>query len=278
VRDEGTQVVFSDSPPKHAHDRENQFGLSEQNKRTLETMVWADEGSRRPEAVVSFSGGLDSTVLLAHAMLEHSGYVEAVTFRYGQKHEIEISQARKICSDRSIPLTEITLPAVFSGPEGAGRSALTHANVEMPHMTYEEIANAQGPSPTYVPFRNANFISQCVAHALTIGAKFVYVAVHAEDAHNWAYPDCTPEFIGAMQNAVWVGTYHEVRLVAPFQYMSKSQIIHHGTTIGDIPWEDTHSCYEGTRPACGICPTCVARLHAFQDAGMDDPLAYRGRL
>jgi 7-cyano-7-deazaguanine synthase len=97
--------------------------------------------------------------------------------------------------------------------------------------------------------------------------------VHAEDARGWAYPDCTPEFIGAMQNAIYVGTYFKVRLIAPFQYMMKHEIIATGLRLG-APYHLTLSCYEGTSPACGRCPTCVSRLEAFRVNGVSDPIEY----
>src|SRR5262245_9556666 len=134
---------------------------------------------------------------------------------------------------------------------------------EMPHVTYEELQKAEGPSPTYVPYRNGSFLSLAASGALDMGADTIYAGMHGEDAHNWAYPDCTPEFIGAMQNAIYIGTYYKVRLVCPFTYMTKADIIKLGLDLL-APLHLTMSCYEGRDPACGVCPTCIARLEAFK--------------
>ena len=144
---------------------------------------------------------------------------------------------------------------------------------EMPHATYEELQKAEGPSPTYVPYRNGTFLSLSASHALANECDTIYAGMHSEDAHNWAYPDCTPEFIGAMQNAIYIGTYFKVRLVCPFTYMTKKEIVLLGVTL-NVPFNLTMSCYEGRSPACGVCPTCVARLEAFKSLGFEDPLPY----
>jgi 7-cyano-7-deazaguanine synthase len=85
--------------------------------------------------------------------------------------------------------------------------------------------------------------------------------------------DCTPEFIGAMAGAIYVGTYHQVRLETPLEWMAKRDVVLRGAELG-VPFAITHSCYEGLRPACGKCPTCVERLAAFEAAGLIDPLEY----
>jgi 7-cyano-7-deazaguanine synthase len=124
-----------------------------------------------------------------------------------------------------------------------------------------------------VPYRNGTFLSHAASLALEIEADMIYAGMHAEDAHNWAYPDCTPEFIGAMQNAIYIGTYYKVRLVAPFTYKSKADIVELGIKLG-APLHLTWSCYEGGAVACGICPTCIGRLEAFRSLGQTDPIEY----
>lgn len=221
-------------------------------------------------AMVVLSGGLDSATALALAHERHL-HVKSLSFDYGQRHKVELDQARAIAK-------------YYGNPHHTAHVALGHGGVlmpnfqargfdEMPHMTYEELAQQEGPSPTYVPYRNGTFLSIAASYALEQNCDTIYAGMHAEDAHNWAYPDCTPEFIGAMQNAIYVGTYHKVRLVCPFTYMSKADIISEGVRLG-VPFHLTHSCYEGMRPACGKCPTCVARLHAFAQAMVEDPLEY----
>ena len=89
-------------------------------------------------------------------------------------------------------------------------------------------------------------------------AEAVYYGAHAEDAKNWAYPDCTPEFIGAQANAIYIGTYHKIRLHTPWMWLRKDEIITDGERLG-VPWHLTWSCYKGGEFHCGSCPTCLAR-------------------
>ena len=140
-------------------------------------------------------------------------------------------------------------------------------------LSYEEIKNSEGPSPTYVPFRNANLLSIATAIAQIQKCDIVYFGAHADDAHNYAYPDCTPEFIGAMANAINVGTYYTVRLKTPIMWMTKGEVVAMGSNY-NIPFELTYSCYEGTEIHCGECPTCISRQVAFEEARVDDPTEY----
>jgi 7-cyano-7-deazaguanine synthase len=221
-------------------------------------------------AVIAFSGGLDSTTLL-YSILPNTDRILALTFEYGSRHgEREWEAAVKILHAwPGIEHRRIHMPReVFRG----GKSALMN-EAFMPHQTYQEINESVGPSPTVVPFRNANIISMCASIASAQGYSEVYVATHATDSHNWAYPDCSPEFMGAMANAVYVGTYHQVRLVTPFTWLTKIDIVERAATFG-VPVQLTRSCYEATEVACGICPTCVERIEAFQVQGLIDPIKY----
>lgn len=217
------------------------------------------------KALVVLSGGLDSTTALALAKKENKA-VEALSFFYGQRHDREVVQATLIAGHFSAQhfVQEVTL--------GKG-GVLMDQDSAMPQMTYEELGETVGPSPTYVPYRNGTFLSLAASHALERNCDLIYAGMHGEDAHNWAYPDCTPEFIGAMQNAIYIGTYYKVRLVAPFTYMTKAEVVRLGAEL-QVPFELTHSCYEGKRPACGKCPTCIGRLEAFKANGYHDPLEY----
>lgn len=225
------------------------------------------------KGVVLLSGGLDSTTALALA-LQECETVHCVSCHYGSKHNEAENQAARMVVDAyrregaDITHQNIVLPDIFVG----ANSALM-GEIDMPHMTYQEIHESEGPSPTVVPFRNANLISVATAIAVSQGAQVVYIAAHGEDAHNWAYPDCTPEFLGAMANAVYIGTYNQVRLVFPFIWMMKSDIVELAYELG-APLEYTWSCYEGGDIHCGVCPTCVERKQAFADAGVDDPTEY----
>lgn len=227
-----------------------------------------DDGAGKLGALVVLSGGLDSTVALAHAVQEHGQErVSTISFYYGQRHDVEVKAAKEIADYYHVPHF---VQEVWLGRGGV----LMDPEAEMPHKTYEELGAAQGPSPTYVPYRNGTFLSLAASHAMEMSCSLIYAGMHAEDAHNWAYPDCTPEFLGAMQNAIYVGTYHKVRFIPLFTYNKKWEIVAYGLDL-KVPFEKTHSCYEGQRPACGKCPTCVARLEAFKELDEVDPLPYQ---
>src|SRR5580765_4350218 len=224
------------------------------------------------KAIVLLSGGLDSSTMLAMAIKRdglHPRDITALSLYYGQKHEVELIQAQKVASYYEVRTLQKELD---SGTFKSDESSLT-GNREMPHETYQELMAGEGPSPTYVPFRNGNLLSAATSLGLTLQASLVYFGAHSEDAHNWAYPDCTPEFIGAMANAIYVGSYFKVRLVTPLEWMMKKDIVKVGLDL-NVPYDITHSCYEGRRPACGKCPTCVERLAAFEANGVRDPLEY----
>lgn len=220
------------------------------------------------DAVLLLSGGMDSTTMLG-VLREDKANVLAVSFDYGQKHSAEISKAAIVARHYGVEHKVVQIPNVF-GDE----STVMKGGPHQPRKTYKEIAESVGPSPTVVPFRNANMISLATAIAVVEGATTVYAAVHAEDARGWAYPDCTPEFSGAMANAVRVGTYDKVRYFTPFQWAMKADIVRMGLAI-DVPYNLTMSCYDGLEPACGECPTCVERLEAFKANDYPDPILYQ---
>lgn len=249
------------------------------------------------KAFVLLSGGLDSTTALGLAIEAFNGNVEAISIDYGQRHIKETVRAKEICEHYGIQHTILNLRGLMNG-DGV---MLTDSSVDVPDISYDEIV---GVSPTYVPFRNGTMISAITAHAqkyvmqqieeekskqindgfspesasvmATAVAKdlcAIYVGVHGEDALNWAYPDCTPEFVGAMANAIYIGTYFSVRLIAPFTHASKADIVSVGTKL-NVPYELTWSCYKGEEYHCGTCPTCRSRKQAFADAGVIDPTHY----
>ena len=124
-----------------------------------------------------------------------------------------------------------------------------------------------------MPFRNGIFTSIATAHALQVGVDTVMIGVHAEDSRNWAYPDCSTEFVGAMSCAVYIGTYQKVRLVAPLVNFTKADVVRESARVFS-PIHLTRSCYTGKVHSCGVCPTCRSRLEAFRSLGMIDPIEY----
>lgn len=224
-------------------------------------------------AVVLLSGGIDSTVCAAIAAEElHSSNVIPLSVVYGQKHSQEIIAAQQV----SKKLCLADKPEIITIPEVIYKGnpcALLDADVEVPKTTYEDVSKAYGVSPMYVPYRNGLLLSLATAYAMRVGASVIYYGAHCEDARNWAYPDCTPEFNGAMMNAIYIGTYQEVRLVTPLQWLSKAEVVKTGLELG-VPFELTYSCYSGRDKHCGQCATCVSRINAFRINKAIDPVEY----
>lgn len=224
-------------------------------------------------AYVLLSGGIDSTTCLYIADQEFKGAIVGVSIDYGQRHKKEIEFARRACDKLLIQHHVITLPNVIPPT-----SMLLNTKQEIPNISYDEI---KGISPTYVPFRNGLMLSALTALAqaefqnIKIAEKewAIYFGAHAEDAANWAYPDCTPEFIGAMANAIYIGSYSTIRLHTPLQWLTKQEIVRKGELLR-IDWSMTWSCYAGGAVHCGVCPTCRARKTAFIKASVVDPTRY----
>ncbi len=220
------------------------------------------------KAFVLHSGGIDSTTCLYLAIGDVGlSNTTAISMHYGQRHSKEIESAIKICERLGVP--HRTAKMADQPP-----SMLTDDKQEIPGAKYEDFP--EGKSPTYVPFRNGQMLSYITALATAEVPEddtYIYFGAHAEDAHNWAYADCTPEFIGAMASAIYIGSYHKARLRTPLEWLNKHQIIQLGHQF-DIPWELTWSCYAGGEKHCGTCPTCQARHRGFMDAGIFDPTEY----
>ena len=217
--------------------------------------------------IVLHSGGIDSTTCLYMAVKAYGREnVCALSMHYGQRHEKELTHAETIAENLGVEHHIVKLAAELP------MSMITNPDAKIPSVSYEELG--EGVSPTYVPFRNGNLLSHVAAIAQSQGVSAIYFGAHAEDAHNWAYPDCTPEFIGAMANAIYIGTYRQVRLITPLEWLTKSEVIRVGNAL-NIPWSLTWSCYKGEELHCGVCPTCRARQDAFAAASTLDPTHYR---
>lgn len=232
------------------------------------------------KAAVLLSGGIDSTVVLYMAVKEHGAEnVIGLSIAYGQRHKKEIEYASKSCEALGVARKIIDIGSIIP------TTMLTDESREVPNISYNDIV---GTSPTYVPYRNGLMLSVAasVFHGGLLNGEFgdpgsveiqgehaLYYGAHAEDAQGWAYPDCTPEFNGAMANAIYIGTYTQVRLCTPLQWMTKDGIIRFGQALG-VNWENTWSCYKGGDVHCGECPTCRARRAGFNLAGVADPTQY----
>jgi len=212
------------------------------------------------------SGGLDSTTLVAWIGEHHPGEpLEAVSVRYGQKHAIELEAARAVAAHYGLLQRALELPQI-------GASALTDPDRPLPEG--RDLDSVRGVAPSYVPARNLLFLASLASIADPAGPGVLWLGVHHDD--HTGYPDCRPEFVAAADEAVRSGTQHGLRVQAPFVTWAKSAILAWGLAHG-VPYELTHSCYQGRRPACGVCDTCQARLAAFAAVGVPDPLPYERR-
>jgi 7-cyano-7-deazaguanine synthase len=231
--------------------------------------------AKKSKAVVLLSGGMDSCVTAAIARLTHD--VALLHANYGQRTARRERSAFDAIAD-SFGVNE-RLVVELNYFSAIGASALTDTRIAVPEQTSSAqnvVHNAEIPV-TYVPFRNAHFLSVAVSWAEAIGANAVYIGAVAEDSSG--YPDCRPEYYRVFQELVKVGTRPETRIeiAMPVIEMRKNEIIQRGIEL-DAPLHLTWSCYQGEALACGVCDSCVLRLRAFAQAGRTDPIAYRARV
>jgi 7-cyano-7-deazaguanine synthase len=229
--------------------------------------------SEKPKAVVLLSGGMDSCVTTAIANQTHR--LALLHASYGQRTEKRERRAFDEIAD--FYGARERLVARFDVFRQIGGSALTDAGMAVPEAG-EAVGAADAKIPvTYVPFRNAHFLSAAVSWAEVIGANAIFIGAVAEDSSG--YPDCRPEYYQAFENVIREGTRPETRIeiATPVIAMRKSEIVRRGVELG-APLERSWSCYQFEDEACGVCDSCRLRLRAFAEAGAADPIAYRDRL
>jgi 7-cyano-7-deazaguanine synthase len=228
---------------------------------------------KNSKAVVLLSGGIDSATTLAVA--ESQGYeLYALSFRYGQRHRVEIDAARRIArmiGVRKHLVMNLDLRKI-------GGSALTD-DMNVPKRL--SVADITKKIPvTYVPARNTIFLSFALAWAEVLGADHIFIGVNALDYSG--YPDCRPEYIRAFEKMARLATKagvedkRRIKIHAPLIHMSKGQIIRTGIKLG-VDYRLTHSCYDppAAGVACGRCDSCLLRLKGFREAGIRDPIKYK---
>jgi 7-cyano-7-deazaguanine synthase len=233
---------------------------------------WIEIMSEKKKAVALLSGGLDSTTATAIALNE--GYAAyAMSFRYGQRHEVELESASRAASALGVEkhlIVDIDLRAI-------GGSALTD-DIAVPKLR-SAAEMSSGIPATYVPARNTIFLSFALAWAETLSAADIFIGVNALDYSG--YPDCRPEYIEAFEHMANLATKAGVeglmrlRIHAPLIAMTKAEIIKRGLELG-VDYSLTHSCYDPMPEglACGKCDSCLLRLKGFAEAGASDPLRY----
>jgi 7-cyano-7-deazaguanine synthase len=246
-----------------------------------------DERANLRRALVLFSGGVDSTTTLYIAREEGFAPV-ALTFSYGQRHEVEVEMARRRAGQLGVPwrLARIDL-------RETGGSALTSDEIDVPRgRRDEEIARGPIP-PTYVPARNTIFLAHALARAEVEGIDDIFIGVNAVDYSG--YPDCRPGFIESFERMANLACRRfteedaRLRIHAPLIHRTKAEIIRRGTELG-VDYSLTWSCYSplwtdaaekasaaapGARAvACGECDSCLLRKKGFREAGIEDPTQY----
>ncbi|MFD6334063.1 7-cyano-7-deazaguanine synthase QueC [Streptomyces niveus] len=225
-------------------------------------------------AIVLLSGGLDSTTVLAIA--KEQGYTPyALSFRYGQRHSVELEAAKRVVETQGAArhvIADIDL-RVFGG------SALT-SDIEVPKHDSLDHTEEGGVPITYVPARNTIFLSFALAYAETVNASDIFTGVTAVDYSG--YPDCRPEYIDAYAKMANLATRagvegtQQLKIHSPLMEMSKADIVREGLRLG-VDYSITSSCYDPDEQgrACGHCETCLLRLKGFAEAGSTDPVRYQ---
>jgi 7-cyano-7-deazaguanine synthase len=232
--------------------------------------------SEMSKAVVLLSGGMDSSVCAAIARERFgAGRIALLHAGYGQRTEERERRAFDAIAGFYGVSQSQRLVVQLDHFRAIGGSALTDKRIAVPENELSAEGSHGSAIPvTYVPFRNAHFLSVAVSWAETIGAGAVYIGAVAEDSSG--YPDCRAEYYEVFRHLVREGTRPEthIEIATPVITLKKSEIVRRGLELG-APLHLTWSCYQNEDRACGVCDSCLLRLKAFADAGVVDPTPYR---
>jgi 7-cyano-7-deazaguanine synthase len=226
------------------------------------------KASQQANVVVLLSGGMDSTVCAMLAVRNHgAANTAALHISYGQRTDARERKAFQSICDRVDIHTRLRFRTPFF--RAIGGSALTDEQINVPDAPSE--IGAEIPV-TYVPFRNAHFLSAATSWAEVLGATRIYIGAVQQDSSG--YPDCRPEFYRGFNEAIRTGTREgTIQIETPLIGLRKAEIVTLGLELG-TPFDLTWSCYSREDQACGVCDSCVLRLRAFAAAGARDPLPY----
>lgn len=213
------------------------------------------------DTLLVLSGGMDSTTML----FDYAAQIAlAVSFDYGSNHNVrEIACAADNC--KKLCIEHIVIPLEFMGKYF--HSSLLEGAEAIPEGHYA----ADNMKSTVVPFRNGIMLSIAAGLAESRGLSKVMIANHAGD--HTIYPDCRPQFIEAMGEAISAGTFADITLLAPYTNLTKTDIARRGKEKG-VDFALTYSCYKGGELHCGRCGTCIERKEALKEAGIEDPTLY----
>ena len=215
------------------------------------------------DCLIILSGGMDSVTLLH----EYASRIAlAVTFDYRSTQNARERRCA-VSNCRRLGIPHLVVDAAFI--HDYFDSALLRSADDIPEGSYNE----GNMSSTVVPFRNGVMLSIACGIADSRGLRHVMIANHGGD--HFVYPDCRPEFIAAMSEAMSAGTDGNVDILAPYTLLSKAEIARRGAKFG-VDFADTYSCYKGGENHCGKCATCIERRQALADAGIEDPTVYEG--
>ncbi len=227
----------------------------------------------RSRSVVCLSGGMDSTVCATLAARDYDSY--GLHFSYGQRTQgRELQAARDVAKAVGLKdLMELDTDLF----RRIGGSALTDSTMDVPEAVDGAMRGAASRAGsevpvTYVPFRNAHFLSAAVSWAEVLGATTVFMGAVEQDSSG--YPDCRPAYYEAFNDLIRMGTKEgEIKVVTPLIKLRKHEIVTLGVELG-APLHVSWSCYSGETEACGVCESCDLRLRAFAAAGLADPIPY----
>jgi len=225
---------------------------------------YLDSTEKRKGAVVSVSGGADSTTVVY--MLAALGYeVQGISFDYGQNNSKEVEYAKHHCALLNIPYLRIDVTDVFNITKKV--CALTSGSENVPR--FEDVVGSP-EVPTLVPGRNLIFMAISATTAESTGMDTIALGIQAADSSN-GYYDVTESWRSGVQKVLDENRNHPIKILAPIVSITKSEIIRIGLELG-LDYQTTMSCYKGTEPACGECGECIDNRSAFQRAGLvDDP-------
>ena len=233
-------------------------------------------GTIRPKAVVLLSGGMDSCVTAAIAARECR--LAALHVSYGQLTQARESHAFEEIADFYGISERLVVDQSYLGRIGG--SALTDARIPLreadPSASLRAGLKATDIPASYVPFRNAHFLSVAVSWAEVIGAGRIYIGAVQQDSSG--YPDCRPEYYHIFNRLIHAGTRPETRveILTPLIHMRKHEIVKKGVELG-APFHLSWSCYRSSEKACGTCDSCALRRRAFEQAGVEDVIPYQRR-
>jgi len=227
-----------------------------------------DQSSNKPKAVVLMSGGMDSCVTAAIASQDYG--IAGLHAGYGQRTERRELQCFHAIADHFGVIERLAVR--LDHFHAIGGSSLTDCSMTIRDA---DLASQEIPN-TYVPFRNAHFLSIATSWAEVLGAKKIFIGAVWEDSSG--YPDCRPEYYEAFNRVIRAGTRPttDITIETPLIHLSKRDIVKKGVEL-HAPFHLTWSCYRDSDVACGVCDSCALRLRAFQQAGVEDPIAYANK-